>query len=47
MDKAGLNTISELQKNYGIYMEYSPEGIKERTKAEYEATNITLDQADS
>ena len=47
MDKAGLNTISELQKNYWIYMEYSPEGIKERTKAEYEATNITLDQADS
>ena len=47
MDKAGQNTIAELQKNYGIYMEYSPEGIKERTLAEYEATHITLDQADS
>ena len=47
MDKAGKNTIAEIQKNYVIYMEYSPEGIKERTKAEYEATNITLDQADS
>ena len=47
MDKAWQNTIAELQKNYGIYMEYSPEWIKERTQAEYEATHITLDQADS
>ena len=44
---ARKDTISELQKNYGIYMEYSPEWIKERTQAEYEATHITLDQADS
>ena len=45
--QARKDTISELQKSYGIYMEYSPEWIKERTQAEYEATHITLDQADS
>lgn len=44
---ARKDTISELQKNYWMYYDYSPEWIKERTQAEYEATHITLDQADS
>lgn len=47
MDKAGQNTIKELQDNYWIYMEYSPEWIMQMTQAKYAAENITLDQADS
>ena len=47
MDKAWLNTISELQKNYWMYRDSSAEWIKAKTQAEYEATHITLDQADS
>lgn len=47
MDKAWSNTISELQKNYWMYWDSSAEWIKAKTQAEYEATHITLDQADS
>ena len=47
MDKAWFNTISELQKNYWMYRDSSAEWIKAKTQAEYEATHITLDQADS
>ena len=47
MDKAWLNTISELQKNYWMYWDSSAEWIKAKTQAEYEATHITLDQADN
>ena len=44
---ARKDTISELQKNYWMYYDYSPEWIKERTQAQYDATHITLDQADN
>ena len=51
MNDAGKNTIANLQKQYWMYYEYSPEGIKERAKAlaeaEYESTHVTLDQADN
>ena len=47
MDKAWLNTISELQKNYQLYMQYSPEWIKELATAQYEATHPTLDKAEN
>ena len=40
-------TIDNLQKAYWMYYQYSPWGIAERTEAQYAATNITLDQADS
>lgn len=46
-DKAGQNTIAELQKNYWLYMEYSPEWIAERTEAQYAAEHPTLAQADN
>jgi hypothetical protein len=45
--EAGQQTINNLQKAYWMYYQYSPEWIKERTQAEYEATHITLDQADN
>lgn len=47
MDKAGQQTIADIQKNYGIYYDYSPEWIVEQTQAKYAATNVTLDQADN
>ncbi len=47
MDKAWSNTISELQKNYWLYMQYSPEWIKELATAQYEATHPTLDKAEN
>ena len=51
MNDAGKLTIANLQKQYWMYYEYSPEGIKERAKAlaeaEYESTHVTLDQADN
>ena len=47
MDKAGQQTIADIQKNYGIYASYSPEWITALAQAKYAATNITLDQADS
>lgn len=41
------NAINQLQKQYGMYYEYSPEWMSELAQAQYAATNITLDQADS
>ena len=47
MDDAWQNTINELQKQYWMYYDYSPEWISKLAQAKYAATNITLDQADS
>lgn len=46
-NKAWADTINQLQKNYGIYMEYSPEWIKELADAQYEATHPSLDKAEN
>lgn len=46
-DTVGQNAINQLQKQYWMYYEYSPEWIAELTEAQYSATNITLDQADT
>jgi hypothetical protein len=47
MNKAGADTIAQLQKEYGMYYDYSPEWMSELAQAQYAATNITLDQADN
>ena len=47
MDKAWADSIAQLQKNLWMYYQYSPEWIAELAQAQYWATNITLDQADS
>lgn len=47
MDKAWADSIAQLQKNLWMYYSYSPEWIAELAQAQYWATNITLDQADS
>lgn len=47
MNKAGADSIAQLQKNLWLYYEYSPEWMAELAQAKYWATNITLDQADS
>lgn len=47
MNKAGADSIAQLQKNLWMYYQYSPEWISELAQAQYWATNITLDQADS
>ena len=47
MDKAWQTQINELQQNLWMYYQYSPEWIAELAQAQYWATNITLDQADS
>lgn len=47
MNKAGADSIAQLQKNLWMYYQYSPEWIAELAQAQYWATNITLDQADS
>lgn len=39
--------IEQLQKQYGMYYTYSPEWMSELAQAQYAATNVTLDQADS
>lgn len=46
MNKAGADTIAQLEKDFGMYYTYTPEWISELTQAKYAATNITLDQAD-
>lgn len=43
---AWQSTIDNLQKAYWMYYNYSPAWIISRTRAQYEASNITLDQAD-
>ena len=40
------NAINQLQKQYGMYYQYTPEWMSELAQAQYAATNITLDQAD-
>ena len=40
------NAINQLQKQYGMYYQYSPEWMSELAQAQYAATNVTLDQAD-
>lgn len=47
MDKAWADSIAQLQKNLWMYYQYSPQWIAELAQAQYWATNITLDQADS
>lgn len=47
MNQAGADSIAQLQKNLWMYYDYSPEWIAELAQAQYWATNITLDQADS
>ena len=47
MNKAGSDSIRQLQDNLWMYYDYSPEWMAERAQAQYAATNITLDQADS
>jgi hypothetical protein len=47
MNKAGADSIAQLQKNLWMYYQYSPEWMAERVQAQYAATNVTLDQADS
>lgn len=46
-DKAWQNTIKQLQDAYGMYYKYTPEWMSELAQAQYAATNVTLDQADS
>ena len=46
MNKAGADTIAQLEKDYGMYYTYTPEWMSELAQAKYAATNITLDQAD-
>ena len=41
------DAISQLQKEYGMYYDYSPEWMSELAQAQYAATNVTLDQADN
>ena len=47
MNKAWADTIAQLEKEYWMYYQYSPEGMAELTEAQYAATNVTLDQADN
>lgn len=47
MNQAGADSIAQLQKNLWMYYQYSPEWLAELAQAQYAATNITLDQADS
>lgn len=42
----GQNAINQLQKQYGMYYDYSPEWMSVLAQAQYAATNVTLDQAD-
>lgn len=47
MNEAGADSIKQLQDNLKMYYQYSPEWMAELAQAQYAATNITLDQADS
>ena len=46
-DKAGQQTIANLQKNLWMYYDYTPEWMSELAQAQYAATNVTLDQAEN
>ena len=41
------NAINQLQKQYGMYYQYTPEWMSELAQAQYAATNVTLTQADT
>ena len=41
------DSIAQLQKEYWMYYDYSPEWMSELAQAQYAATNVTLDQADN
>lgn len=41
------NAINQLQEQYWMYYEYTPEWMSELAQAQYSATNVTLDQADN
>ena len=47
MNKAWADSIAQLEKEYWMYYQYSPEGMAELTEAQYAATNVTLEQADN
>lgn len=46
-DKAGSDTITQLQKNLWMYYEYTPEGMSELLNAQYEAANPSLASAEN
>ena len=46
-NKIWENAINQLQKQYGMYYQYTPEWMSELAQAQYAATNVTLDQADN
>lgn len=41
------NAINQLQKQFGMYYQYTPQWMSELAQAQYAATNVTLDQADN
>ena len=41
------NAINQLQEQYRMYYDYTPEWMSELAQAKYAATNVTLDQADN
>ena len=47
MNKAGADSIAQLQKNLWMYYQYSPAWLDELAQAQYSATHWTLDQADN
>ncbi len=47
MNKAWAETISQLEKDYWMYYQYSPQWMSELAQMQYAATNVTLDQADN
>lgn len=46
-DTVGQNAINQLQKQYWMYYEYSPEWMAELAEAQYAISNPTLEQADT
>lgn len=44
--KARQSTINNLKTAYGMYYDFTPEGMAEYAQAKYAATNVTLDQAE-
>ena len=47
MNKAGSDAIAQLEKDYWMYYQYSPEWMAELVEAQYAISNPTLEQADS
>ena len=44
--KARQSTINNLKTAYGMYYDFTPEGMAEYAQSKYAATNVTLDQAE-